>query len=220
VIDTRGTRAPADGDIIIMYSGGRFVFNGSNQNEAPDDEFVQQFLLVYNTLFELGVGCNLQELSMNPMYQLKIERGAFNKTFPDKITWNPTLGLKTDNGFVLSPATILEHEADHALQRRKFPTQHSNDKVPDGSPMTNPEERRVITGTEQAVARAMGEIGVNQVTRDNHRGEGVVTTGPTSNVVDNHKTYLYYLQLSKDPSLNVHLREYYLERSKKHEPKN
>ena len=31
------------------------------------------------------------------------------------ILWDPAGGLQTEDGDVLSPATILEHEFDHAL---------------------------------------------------------------------------------------------------------
>jgi hypothetical protein len=34
----------------------------------------------------------------------------------------------------------------------------------------NKEERRVITGPEQTIARALGEINQDQVTRKSHRG--------------------------------------------------
>lgn len=33
------------------------------------------------------------------------------------IFWNPLLGTKTDVGVVMSPATVFDHEADHAYQR-------------------------------------------------------------------------------------------------------
>lgn len=43
----------------------------------------------------------------------------------------------------------------------------------------NKEERRVITGSEQKTARALGEIGKKEVTRSDHYGTLYETTGPT-----------------------------------------
>lgn len=44
------------------------------------------------------------------------------------------------------------------------------------------EEKRVITGSEQRTARALGEIGPNQVTRTDHGFKQVLfTPDPTSN---------------------------------------
>ena len=44
----------------------------------------------------------------------------------------------------------------------------------------NMEEKRVITGSEQETARALGEIDPDEVTRTDHYGTLYMTTGPTS----------------------------------------
>lgn len=57
-------------------------------------------------------------------------------------------------------------------------------KYDDGHPdcfYNNPEEKRVITGTEQTTAKALGEITDNEVTRTDHMGVHILMDGPTSN---------------------------------------
>ena len=90
------------------------------------------------------------------------------------IYWSPELGTKNENGTVTSPATDFDHEADHA------------NATIDGTrgSCQNMEELRVINGSEQKMAKANGDINPNQVTRTNHKGSIVVTTGVMSNEID------------------------------------
>ena len=78
----------------------------------------------------------------------------------------------------MSPATVLNHEADHALQELENPSQKQIDRnLPDAQYHTA-EERRVITGSEQETARKHGEIGNGEVTREDHWGQKYETTSP------------------------------------------
>ena len=97
------------------------------------------------------------------------------------IYWSPELGTKNENGTVTSPATDFDHEADHA------------NATIDGTrgSSQNREELRVINGSEQKMAKANGDINPNQVTRTNHKGSIVVTTGVMSNEIDQQKTKEY-----------------------------
>lgn len=74
------------------------------------------------------------------------------------IYWDPTMGGLTDEGVLLSPATILNHEADHALQEVKNPVQKAKDKGTSDLNYGNLEEKRVVTGSEQETARKQGSI--------------------------------------------------------------
>jgi RHS repeat-associated protein len=106
--------------------------------------------------------------------------------------WNPNLGNATDEGIVMSPATILDHEADHAIDAKTNPSQNeANSQYGTDNQYDSKEERRVITGSEQKTARANGEIKQGQVTRKNHGGKYVVTTSVTSTKVNNQKTKEY-----------------------------
>jgi hypothetical protein len=74
----------------------------------------------------------------------------------------------------------LNHEADHALQSILNPQQQRLDKKTQDDQYDNAEERRVITGSEQATALKHGEIKEGQVTRKNHRSYPYYVDSPTS----------------------------------------
>ena len=54
-------------------------------------------------------------------------------------------GLQTDNGTILSPATIFAHEADHALDDLSDNKAHMERQGKQIADYDNIEERRVIT---------------------------------------------------------------------------
>jgi RHS repeat-associated protein len=100
------------------------------------------------------------------------------------IHWNPTGGVSVDNA-ILSPATVLNHELDHAVDHIKNPKaneERADKNSPKGKDAQygTKEERRVIQGTEQKTARALGEIPKGFVTRTNHEGYVYPTSGPTT----------------------------------------
>ena len=109
------------------------------------------------------------------------------------IYWNPGKGLKTKNGTVMSPSTVLDHEMDHAVgfdeakkQLDKGNVKAWNKFAATTKPGTsvaygNKEEERVITGVEQNTAQALGEVETGKVTRTDHSGSYVNVDGPTSN---------------------------------------
>nr|WP_315247349.1 DUF6443 domain-containing protein [uncultured Flavobacterium sp.] len=106
----------------------------------------------------------------------------------NKISWDPNKGLLTNEGVMLSATTILNHEADHALQELVNPEQKKADKDPvtgkvDG--YDNKEEQRVIEGSEQETAKALGEIKEGEVTRKDHGGTLIETVSPTSTTATN-----------------------------------
>lgn len=90
------------------------------------------------------------------------------------------MGMITNNGIEVSPATILNHEADHALQELYNPNQKKKDIKTHDAKYGNKEEKRVIEGTEQKTANKLGEIGDGEVTRTDHDGFGYETKGPTT----------------------------------------
>ena len=96
------------------------------------------------------------------------------------IYWNPDFGLITNLGAILSPATVLNHEADHALQGIENPTQKRVDINTKNSKYDNLEEKRVITRSERITAYRHGEINKGEATRYDHKGQLYETTSPTS----------------------------------------
>ena len=105
------------------------------------------------------------------------------------IYWNPNVGVFTDNGVVLSPTTVLNHEFGHALvydlachagKMKEYYADSEKDSDPNYGTKN---DMYVITRIEQRTAKALGEIEKGQVTRTNHSGTFVITKGVTSNEV-------------------------------------
>lgn len=84
---------------------------------------------------------------------------------------------------IISPATALNHELDHGVAAIKDPdgyAERTDPKKGADSQYDNKEEKRVITGSEQKTAKALGEIKEGEVTRTNHKGTQIKTIAPTS----------------------------------------
>ena len=74
------------------------------------------------------------------------------------IYWNPELGILTNTASYLSPATLLNHEADHCLRYNSDPKGMLKDAETIDDQYRNKEEKRVITGSEQDTAEKLGEV--------------------------------------------------------------
>jgi RHS repeat-associated protein len=87
------------------------------------------------------------------------------------IYWNPTIAFETKNA-TLSPAEVLAHEIDHALQANTNPEQYKRDKSKKDSKFTNAEEKRVVKN-ETKTAIDLGHLkDKNQPSRNSHK-EGI-----------------------------------------------
>jgi hypothetical protein len=190
---------PDGKDIYIWYpdengQATSFRFDGTNGSSAPSNTYVQSVLTAYNYDVGNGGGDNLKEAASNP--DLKISVTASNIETGDCYTtdngydyvfWNPSEGLLTEEGDVLSPATMLEHETDHAVSGAKdYGAQRNRVKQEDAN-YENKEEKRVITGSEKKTGTANGEF-KNSTQRKSHNGTNVVVSGVTSTKVDKAKT--------------------------------
>ncbi|HLW18818.1 MAG TPA: RHS repeat-associated core domain-containing protein [Cyclobacteriaceae bacterium] len=193
---------PDGKDFIIWYTDDKgkqsnFRFIGTNADGAPNDDFVQQFISAYNYNVENGGGEKMQGIATNN----KIAVGVMSTEYESghiggNIYWNPELGAEYKNATV-SPATVLEHESDHALEFKTAPGNHKKGVAIPDSQYTNKEEWRVITGSEQKTARSNREVPANGVTRTGHSGRSVITSGPTSNRKNTVKTEAYYKKLKE-----------------------
>jgi len=109
--------------------------------------------------------------------------GTFYRRSEGAIYYDPSEGVKTNKDHLLSPATLLGHEINHAVQDKDKSThdQFIKDlKTPDEE-YDNKEERRVITGSEQETALKHGEIKKGEVTREDHSfKEILIMPDPTS----------------------------------------
>ena len=191
--------------ILFCESNQWFSFSYSGIETAiPDNPYVQAVIDAYkfdkenwiNAGFE-GV-CPIAAIVESKDIKVSIyERiGEDNQFLTENgglpfTIWNPYEGTETDLGSFLSPASILAHEADHALSAMTDAKAHSLRKDTTDSLYENAEEKRVITGTEQKTALANGEIQRGYVTRRNHEGETVYTEGVTSNIIDQAATAYY-----------------------------
>jgi hypothetical protein len=177
-----------------------FLFDGT-QTVLPDNQFVRDFVGAYNYNVNNGGGQAMQAIAANDIIvdvqETTESSSQYGKGSTNVVDWNPNAGLETTNGNILSPATILEHESDHALKFAAMPNTYDLDLNKFDPKFENKEEKRAIQGKEQITARANGEITSGSVSRDNHGGQRVYTPSPTSNKVDKQKTYNYLNPLSE-----------------------
>lgn len=80
----------------------------------------------------------------------------------------------------MSPVAVLNHEADHTLRYLKNPDKFAQDSKTLDPDYNDKEEMRVITGSEQKTALALGEISAGEVTRTDHIGIPYITKSPTT----------------------------------------
>jgi len=114
---------------------------------------------------------NTLHASTNVFYvaETKSHRNSFKKEGSTiTINWNPNLAKKTSKGHVLSPATLLNHEFDHTERYNRDPKGTQKDFKTKVDNYGNLEDKRVITGSEVETARLHGEIGIDDVTREDH----------------------------------------------------
>jgi hypothetical protein len=175
-------------DIVIWYgydNSQKFVFNGTNADKAPNDEFVYNAIQAYYYDVNNGGGDNLKEAATNPKLRInlaytEVENDHYQPGSAGGVFWDPYLGHKSENDLLESPASILEHEFDHAVDEKKNP--EANDarcKTPDAQ-YDNAEERRVSTGSENKTAIKNGEYQPGQVDAS-HGGQYFTVKSPTSN---------------------------------------
>ena len=91
------------------------------------------------------------------------------------VYWNPEFGIITSTGGRQSPATILDHELDHAVDDVMNPNLHNQRENRIDSKFENLEERRVILGSETITAIRNGEA-----PRKDHKGIPFRVSNPTS----------------------------------------
>jgi RHS repeat-associated protein len=188
---------PDGNDLVIYYKNennktATYRFNGTSSSNMPNNKFVNQVVTAYNYNVNNGGGDPSFNAATNSDILINIvETTGMDAHDNGTVFWNTETGMKSDNGTVLSPATVLDHELDHAVQAQENPDQYKKDNGTLDSNYGDKEEKRVITGSEQKTAKANGETQGSKSTRTNHKGSDVVTKGVTSNVVDEKKTKEY-----------------------------
>ena len=175
-------------DLLIWYRNDKgeqtyFRFNGSNADQAPKNDFVNNVITAYNYNINNGGGENLKEIATKSSFSIGIvetNRGNLYSPFDGKssfIRFNPSAGLQLDGDNALSPATGLEHEAAHAKNDKTIGLDNRED-----SQYGKKEERKVIKGAETKTAKLNGELSKNHGGRKSHGdGKWIVTQSVTSN---------------------------------------
>jgi RHS repeat-associated protein len=164
--------------IFIDTDGRRLVFA-----KDATSEFKNQFATAVKYLNEHGSGGILASLEKSKTVYTVEQISGVSQFVHKTISWDPTLGVKTNTGKLLSPTTVLNHEADHANQFDKNPKQYKKDLNPEtgkDSEYGNKEERRVVEGSEKDTATKLGEIKEGEVTRTNDNVDLYPTISPTS----------------------------------------
>ena len=164
--------------VMLIDPDGRKVVYATGTSEA----FKKNFASAVKLMNAKGVAGMLAKLEASDVVYV-IQEGKFTGSFnpnTNTITWDPTMGVLTNEGHMLSPTSVLNHEVDHALQQDQNPEQKKIDKATKDPDYGNKEEKRVITGSEQTTAKKLGEIKEGEVTRKDHGGTPIETKGPTS----------------------------------------
>ncbi len=199
---------PTGMDVLIVYceKDKELVFRYTGKEETiPENEYVKSVIEAYKFNKENWEKAGFEGQSPST---LLVENSDYNVYLKEDysrpseyyqenggipmIRWNSYMGSKSDNGVIRSPASILAHEADHAIDDLTDARAHSDRRDRLNAQYGNEEEKRVITGSEQKTSLANGEIKTGQVTRRNHNGTSVLTIGPTSNIIDNYTTQYYF----------------------------
>ena len=155
-------------------------------DENASGEYKAKVLVAAITLLIKGVGDNLIQLASSKRTYTFSESKTLESSFLGNknvqggvVSWNPNVGLLTSNQAKLSATTVLNHELDHATHYDNNPTKYFEEKKSSNyfdAIYDNIEEKRVVTGSEQRTAFAMGEIIGNQLTRTDHQTFGTIAT--------------------------------------------
>nr|MBK9649943.1 RHS repeat-associated core domain-containing protein [Bacteroidota bacterium] len=170
--------------IYVDTDGKKIVFA-----KGTSPEFKKQFKEAVKYLNAHGCGSMLKALNDKKQIITVKSSTEFISGFDGKqtISWNPGIAIVTTSGQTMSPAAVLNHEVDHALQKVEHPEQYKNDATKEtgqDEQYTNKEEKRVITGSEQETAKKTGELdpNISNVTRTDHSYSALgLVTSPTSN---------------------------------------
>lgn len=190
-----------NGEIFIIHyidqktgKPGQYEFGKDvmGPQQGGDNPYVKAFIEAYEYNVANGGGQNLTEIYNSTDIEVDVQHSSRNthnlfdlpSSGPTHINWNQYIGLETSNGSVMSPATLLEHEAGHITARLG------------GLPAGQTES--YAFAAENCTARCNGEIDFNSVTRTAHDdGLPVRTFGPTTNQINISQT-LDLLRLIKN----------------------
>src|SRR5690554_4008821 len=153
-------------DVIIRYGKGQsFRYTDNNLHEAPNNKFVHEVLGAnFYNMSNSGSKTKFQNAAEDGTKDYYVDESSYSAAGVDsknnyRVKWASDVGLETENGDILSPSTLLEHEFDHIVSRATDGEAHKSRADDTSDPnYTNAEEKRVIQGVETKIAKANGEI--------------------------------------------------------------
>ena len=177
-------------DVYVVLNERNIAEYANNQG-GP--HFLRGIAKSIQYIIDIGGGDNLLYLLRSDQTTDIISEPLTHNTAGTTIYFDIYSGIATDRGIILSPATILEHEATHRANRIKNVKEMNKRLDAPDKDYSNKEEKLVITTSEQKTALANGEIRAGEVTRKNHNGAKVILkSGVTSTEVDEEATKSYY----------------------------
>ncbi|MBP5562305.1 MAG: hypothetical protein J6X70_11005, partial [Muribaculaceae bacterium] len=153
---------------------------GSTKEFMANFNLTYCYLNIHNSSYHLDI----LEQSDKTYYVKESANTTFFNASTNTINWAPYSSVITDNTYVLSPAELLSHEADHAAYYDQNPEESLRNHETKDAQYGNKDDRRVITGSEQEVARKLGKLSDGEVTRDNHFGTFMPVDNPLSSDPD------------------------------------
>jgi hypothetical protein len=177
---------PDGRDVRIFYKNDEgknrsFVYNGTNASNAPQNTFVQNFITAYEYNVANGGGQNMQKAVTSSNIKIGLVEDDKNQYYNGTVYWNPNAGLQLDDGYVLSAATIAEHEFDHGVADATEGKSYTDRQKRTNDAWDTADEKRVIQGSERTTAIKNGELPSTHKGRKSHReGQRIFTGHPTA----------------------------------------
>ena len=176
---------PLGKDVLIWYKDSRgndqlYRFDGTQSKMPKDNQFIKDFIQVYNYMKYTGGGENLRNAVENHKYEIYVDNAELYEKFDTEfykyhvptVYWESRKGIRFKGGRQ-SPAARLEHEFDHAIDYLDHTHDHRQRQSQSDGRYGNAEERRVITGSERITAKANHEA-----VRCHHSGSVYETKSP------------------------------------------
>lgn len=163
----------ANNPLVIVDEDGKKIRIKSGNNRKFHEGFKASLILLKENKMD-GLLAKLEKLPqtiyITALDSEKRNGGPEFNVRENTIYWDPGLGLRTNNNNVLSPATLLNHEAYHAYRANTARIDFDKKRYTKDPSYNNKEEKITIEGIEQRTAKALGEIKGGEKTRNDHKG--------------------------------------------------
>ena len=149
---------------------------GKRIRVVGNENFRKAYAEARGMLANAGVDASFVRIENDPKIELLVKQNVLEDgtqfwNHMSTLYWNPyRMTYNRGTKKWRSSVVILAHEVEHVVRAFYDPIGFNSDKQPETDKSYDTiEERRVITGKEQEVARALGEINEGEVTRRSHK---------------------------------------------------